>query len=81
MVRVWFDGNDQNGPKRRRTRRSGHMYVFFFVFRVFLTYVFYILLRFYLFFKRERELVWAAATQTGQNDARHVLLMDYYRHY
>jgi hypothetical protein len=35
MVRVWFDGNDQNGPKRRRTRRSGHMYVFFFVFRVF----------------------------------------------
>ena len=35
---VWFGGDDQNGPKRRRTRRLGHMHVFFLVFRVFFVY-------------------------------------------
>ena len=32
---LWMGGDDENGPKRRQTRRLGPKYVFFYILRFF----------------------------------------------
>jgi hypothetical protein len=64
-------GDRKNGPKRRKTRRLGHRYVFFPFLRVLLT--FFVYLGSIHVVNERGGLCWAAIGKTGPNDARRVV--------
>src|ERR1700678_3073443 len=76
--KVRIDGDHENGPKRRQTRRLGlRCYVFYFYFY---RAILYILTNEFLFelgciyvLQAREGFVSTAITKTGPNDARHVV--------
>jgi hypothetical protein len=59
--------DEKNGPKRRKTRRLGHRYVFFYFLRILL--ILFVYLGSIHLINRRGGLGWPATTITGPNDA------------
>src|ERR1700678_2750680 len=72
--RVWIDGDYENGPKRRQTRRlNWALGMFFFRVLYILTNNFLFYLGCIYFLQAQEGFGWTAITKTGPNDARHVV--------